>query len=134
MKNNATKACLVAALALALAACYQEKPAESAGKKIDQAVEKVTQKVEQTADRAKDGAARAGQAIDDAAITAAVNAAILAEPGLKVLKIDVHTKDGTVTLTGSTESQDRVERATQIANSVEGVKFIDNRIAVSARG
>jgi hyperosmotically inducible protein len=118
----------------ALAGCGEDRSAETAGRKIDQAMEKMSSKIDQTAERAKDQAARAGQAIDDAAITAAVKAAILAEPGLKVLKIDVHTRDGTVTLTGATESQERVERATQVASSVEGVKLVDNRIAISTRG
>jgi hyperosmotically inducible protein len=131
-----TKALLLVAvpLSLGLAGCGEERSAESAGRKIDQAMEKVSSKIDQTAERAKDQAARAGQAIDDATITATVKAAILAEPGLKVLKIDVQTRDGTVTLTGSAESQERVERATQVASSVEGVKLVDNRIAISARG
>jgi hyperosmotically inducible periplasmic protein len=136
-KTNSSRPVLLAAVSLGLigvAACDQPTPAESAGKKIDQAMEKMSQKVEQTAERAKEQATRAGQAIDDVTITAAVKAAILAEPGLKVMKIDVHTRDGTVTLTGSTDSQERLERATTVAGSVEGVKLVDNRIAVSTRG
>ena len=137
MKSNTGIKALLAAVALsvgALAGCNQEKPAETAGKKIDQAMEKVTQKVELTADRAKESATRAGQAIDDATITAAVKAGIFAEPGLKVLKIDVYTRDGTVTLTGSADSQENVEKATTVASSIEGVKLVDNRIAISTRG
>ncbi len=136
-KTSKTKAVLLAAVSLGLigiAGCDQPAPAETAGKKIDQAMEKMGQKVEQTADRAKEQAARAGQAIDDAAITAAVKAGIFAEPGLKVLKIDVYTRDGTVTLTGSADSQENLERATTVASSIEGVKLVDNRIAISTRG
>jgi hyperosmotically inducible protein len=135
-KTNRSKTVLLAAVSLGLigiAGCDQPAPAETAGKKIDQAMEKMGQKVDQTAERAREQASRAGQAIDDTAITAAVKAGILAEPGLKVLKIDVDTRDGTVMLTGSADSQQNVERATQIAHSVEGVKLVDNRIAVSSK-
>jgi hyperosmotically inducible protein len=136
-KTNRSKTVLLAAISLGLigiAGCDQPAPAETAGKKIDQAMEKMAQKVDQTAERAREQAARAGQAIDDTAITAAVKAGILAEPGLKVLKIDVHTRDGTVTLTGSADSQENLEKATTVASSVEGVKLVDNRIAISTRG
>ena len=121
--------CVLAAASLSLAGlvgCDNPKPAETAGKKIDQAMEKVS-------DRAKEQAAVAGKAVEDAKITAAVKAGILAEPGLKVLMIDVDTKDGTVTLTGSADSAASVERAKQVASNVQGVKSVDNRLAVSAR-
>ena len=123
-----TKSVLAAAsLSLAgLVGCDNPKPAETAGKKIDQAMEKVS-------DRAKAQAAVAGKAVEDAKITAAVKAGILAEPGLKVLMIDVDTKDGTVTLTGSADSAASVERAKQVASNVQGVKSVDNRLAVSAK-
>ena len=135
--NNAIKTCLLAASSLALialAGCDKPQPAETAGKKIDQAMDKMGKKVEQTAERAKEQTAKAEQAIDDTTITAKVKAGILTEPGLKVLKIDVDTKDGLVTLTGSADSAQDVQRATQIASNVQGVKSVDNRLAVSSKG
>ena len=135
--NNAIKTCLLAASSLALialAGCDKPQPAETAGKKIDQAMDKMGKKVEQTAERAKEQTAKAEQAIDDTTITAKVKAGILTEPGLKVLKIDVDTKDGLVTLTGSADSAQDVQRATQIATNVQGVKSVDNRLAVSSKG
>jgi len=116
------------------AGCDRSGPAESAGRQIDQTMEKVARKVDQATSSAKEQAAKAGQVIDDAAITAAVKAGILAEPGLKVMKIDVDTKDGLVTLTGSAESVENVQKATQVANGIQGVKSVDNRIAVSSKG
>jgi osmotically-inducible protein OsmY len=121
--------CLLAAASLSLVGlvgCDNPKPAETAGKKIDQAMEKVS-------DRAKEQAVVANKAMEDTKITAAVKAGILAEPGLKVLMIDVDTKDGQVTLTGSADSAANVERAKQIATNVQGVKSVDNRLAVSAK-
>jgi osmotically-inducible protein OsmY len=137
-KTSSIKACLLAAASLSLigvAGCEkpgQPGPAETAGRKVDQAIAKLDDKVDKTADSAREHTAKAGQAMDDAAITAAIKAHILAEPGLKVLKIDVNTVNGVVTLSGSADSQQNVEKAAQIASTVQGVKSVDNRLAVSS--
>lgn len=128
---------LLAASSMALVAltgCDNPRPAQTVGQKVDQAMDKMGQKVDQVADRAKEQGDKAGQVMDDTKITAAVKAGIFGEPGLKVLKIDVDTRDGFVTLSGSADSAQDVQRATQIASSVEGVKSVDNRLQVSAKG
>jgi hyperosmotically inducible protein len=64
---------------------------------------------------------------DDTMITTKVKASLLAEPGLKSQQIDVATKDATVTLSGSVDSDIVRDRAKQIALSTEGVKnVVDN--------
>ncbi len=68
--------------------------------------------------------------IDDAAITAKVKTAIIGEPGLKALQINVDTANGVVVLSGAVDSPTSVDRATQIAQAVEGVKSVDNRLTV----
>lgn len=68
--------------------------------------------------------------IDDAAITAKVKTAIIGEPGLKALQIDVDTANGVVVLSGAVDSPTSVDRATQIAQAIEGVKSVDNRLTV----
>lgn len=73
-----------------------------------------------------------GGAADDAAITAKVKAAILAEPGLKSLSINVDTKDATVTLSGNVASDQLRDRAKQIAMSTEGVKNVVDNLTVKA--
>lgn len=131
------KSCLVAAAALALAGvagCEKPGPAETAGKKMDMAIDKLGEKVDQTAQVARLETGKAAQAIDDASITAAIKAGILAEPGLKVLNIEVDTTAGVVTLTGSADSAQSVERAAEIAGKIPGVKWVDNRLALSTRG
>ena len=66
-------------------------------------------------------------AADDTAITAKIKASILAEPGLKSTQINVETKDATVTLSGSVDSDTMRDRAKQIAMSTEGVRnVVDN--------
>ena len=120
---------------LGLAAC--DKPtttgqtgSPTAGQKLDQSMDKMAQRADQASDKVKEQTAKAGQAIDDTAITAAVKAGILAEPGLKVLKIDVDTKDGRVTLSGSADSADNIKKAEQVASNVNGVKGVENRLTV----
>ena len=68
--------------------------------------------------------------IGDAAITAKVKAAIIAEPGLKSTQINVDTANGVVTLSGSIDSQQNMDRASQVAQSVGGVKSVDNKLSL----
>jgi hyperosmotically inducible protein len=66
-------------------------------------------------------------AADDTAITAKVKASILAEPGLKSTQINVLTKNATVTLSGTVDSDIMRDRAKQIAMATDGVKnVVDN--------
>jgi osmotically-inducible protein OsmY len=66
-------------------------------------------------------------AADDTAITAKIKASILAEPGLKSTQINVETKEATVTLSGTVDSDTMRDRAKQIAMSTEGVRnVVDN--------
>jgi hyperosmotically inducible protein len=81
----------------------------------------------------KDSTAQSiNNAAGDAAITAKVKAAILAEPGLKSLSINVDTKDATVTLSGTVASDNLRDRAKQIAMSTEGVKNVVDNLSVKA--
>jgi len=73
---------------------------------------------------------KAVAATDDAAITAKVKTAILAEPGLKSLQINVDTKDGTVTLSGTVDNADLRDRAKQLASSTSGVKGVVDQLTV----
>ncbi|MEO7007840.1 MAG: BON domain-containing protein [Caldimonas sp.] len=77
---------------------------------------------------------RAGDAVSDAALTTKVKSALLADPNVKGLRIDVDTHEGTVTLNGSADSAANMERAATVARSVSGVKSVDNRLSVKATG
>ncbi len=74
----------------------------------------------------------ATEVVSDAAITGKVKAAVMAEPGIRSLKIDVDTKDGIVTLNGKVDSQEHKERAMQVAQNVNGVKSVVDNLSVSA--
>lgn len=115
-----------AILATALAAgCDRNTPdrtAERAGEKIDQAAAEIKEKAGQT-----------GNKIEDATITAKVKTALIGEPGLKALKINVDTANGVVTLTGAVDTPQSLDRATQVAQAVDGVKSVDNRLNVKSK-
>lgn len=73
----------------------------------------------------------AGQAAGDAAITARVKAALHAEKDVKSRDIDVETFQGKVVLTGKVPDPAQSQLAMQIAQSVDGVKSVDNRLAAN---
>lgn len=115
-------------LAVGLAAGCERKTssqspgtAERAGERIDQS----------TADMKRQGE-KAGDKMSDAAITAKVKSAIIAEPGLKAMQINVDTVDGIVTLTGSVDSPQLLDNAKQVAQSVDGVRSVNNQLTVRA--
>jgi osmotically-inducible protein OsmY len=68
--------------------------------------------------------------LDDAAITASVKTDILKDADLSVLKIDVDTKDGVVTLNGLANTEDAKTRATRLASGVKGVKEVHNYLTI----
>jgi len=134
MKIQHTSALLAALLAsLSLAAC-QQRPADTNAPRADQSAPSVaaTTTPSMTAPSTTSPTAvdKAVTATDDAAITAKVKTAILAEPGLKSLQINVDTKDGTVTLSGTVDNADLRERAKQLASSTSGVKGVVDQLTV----
>ena len=71
-----------------------------------------------------------GQYVDDAAITAKVKAAILGDPTLKVLQINVETYKGVVQLSGFVDSQQSVGKAGDVVGAVPGVMAVKNDLVV----
>ena len=120
-------AAIIAGVALASAGCSDRHPAETTGQKIDRAADKVAA----ATDRAT---TQAAIAVDDTAITTKVKTAVLAEPGLKSLQIDVDTKNGVVTLSGTVDNAMLKDRANQIAQNVSGVKSVVDNLAVKSTG
>ncbi|HJV92268.1 MAG TPA: BON domain-containing protein [Azonexus sp.] len=70
----------------------------------------------------------AGEYIDDTAITAKVKAAFVKDKTVKATEVKVETFKGTVQLSGFASSSAAIERATQLANEVAGVKAVRNDI------
>lgn len=144
MPRNAALAALP--LALALAACHPDNAtttttsdSSTVGQKLDNAVtttkddlaragDKINEKTDKAVVAMKDAANDVH--LDDAAITASVKTDILKDPDLSVLKIDVDTKDGVVTLNGLTDNEAAKSRAERLASGVKGVKEVRNFLTV----
>jgi hyperosmotically inducible protein len=122
----------LAAAALVTGGCEQRLQGDKFGQKTGEPNPSVVGKLQQpgSTDQSATGQSSAGSKLggaDDTMITTKVKAALLAEPGLKSQQIDVATKDATVTLSGSVDSDIVRDRAKQIALSTEGVKnVVDN--------
>jgi hyperosmotically inducible protein len=86
---------------------------------------------QQVSKEMREQSAVVAKTIDDSAITAKVKTALLAEPGIPSADISVETVSGKVTLSGKVTDRAQAERAVQVAAMVEGVKGVDNRLAMN---
>lgn len=74
----------------------------------------------------------AGQQSDDSRITGRIGRALAADPEVQRFDIDVDTLDQVVTLRGTVETENEKQSAEQIARSTEGVKQVNNLLAVKS--
>ena len=140
-------------LVLALGACSKQED-KTAGQQVDTAIAKTEQsaaeataktesalasagtaikEAAQTAESSvKDATGNMGDKLDDVSITTSVSAEIAKDNDLSVLKINVDTKDGAVTLNGSAPTDAAREKAGSIAKAVKGVHSVDNKLVVKA--
>ncbi len=134
----------IIAATVALSACDRAGDSTTAGQKVDRAVAST----ERTADHAKadmkDAAADAKQATNsagtavadtarDIGITAKVNAELAKDSSLSAIKIDVDTKGGNVSLSGTAPNEEARKRAESLATGIEGVVAVDNRLVVAPK-
>jgi hyperosmotically inducible protein len=73
----------------------------------------------------------AGDAVRDAALTAAVKTKLLADPKVSGLKIDVDTRNGVVTLTGTVRSQAEKDEAVRLARETDSVRNVTDQITIA---
>lgn len=71
-----------------------------------------------------------GEYVDDVMITSKVKAAIFGEPTLKSAEINVETFKGVVQLSGFVSSQAAIQKAVELARSVNGVSSVKNDMRV----
>jgi osmotically-inducible protein OsmY len=69
-----------------------------------------------------------GAYMDDSWLTTKVKTAILNEPSLKVLQINVETYKGEVQLSGFVDNAASQAKAAEIARKVEGVTAVKNNL------
>jgi osmotically-inducible protein OsmY len=146
LPSNALATMLFTAVAAAsLVACDRPGDERSAGQKIDGAVEQVQRKTEEVKADAREAGQEAKAATEtaveaiadktkDAVITTTINAELAKDTKLSALRVDVDTADGRVILRGTAPDTTSRERATELAQRVEGVKSVDNQLSVGPKG
>ena len=71
-----------------------------------------------------------GEYIDDTVLTSRVKSALLNDPGVSGLSINVETFKGTVQLAGFVKTVTERNRAVQLARDVKGVRQVKNDILI----
>ena len=71
-----------------------------------------------------------GRIVDDSTITTKVKALIVKEEGFKGMQVSVETYKGVVQLSGFVSTKAQIQKAGEIAKSVEGVKSVKNNLIV----
>jgi osmotically-inducible protein OsmY len=121
-------------LAFAVTACQPEGGEKTVGQKVDEGIAKTEQATQKGLDKAgekmESAASSVSLAMTDAAITTSINTALAKDAQLSALRIDVDTQDGKVNLSGKAPDETSKTRATTLAQGVEGVKSVENRLVV----
>lgn len=94
--------------------------------------ERVEENEEVAADKREEAQGResTGDAIDDVSITSKVKLAFAQDPKIRAYRIDVDTKKGIVTLTGTVKDSTEAKRAISVAESVKGVKSVNSVLTI----
>ena len=71
-----------------------------------------------------------GEYLDDTVITTKVKAAVFSEPSLKSAEINVETFKGVVQLSGFVSSRADINKAVEVARSVNGVISVKNDMRI----
>jgi osmotically-inducible protein OsmY len=74
-----------------------------------------------------------GEYLDDTVITTKVKTAVFSEPSLKSAEINVETFKGVVQLSGFVSSRADINKAVEVARSVNGVKSVKNDMRVKGQ-
>lgn len=72
----------------------------------------------------------AGEYVDDSVITSKVKTRLIEDQALKAFQIDVETFRGDVLLSGFVDSSEQINKAVEVAKSVDGVKAVKNSLIV----
>lgn len=73
-----------------------------------------------------------GNEIDDSVLTSMVRTALLADQYVKSLDVKVETWKGEVMLSGFANTQAEIERSVLVAQSVAGVKKVNNQLSLKS--
>lgn len=78
-----------------------------------------------------DGSEKVGLTVDDLSLNIKVEDALKESAELKSLPIKIRIANGVVTLSGNVTNTELRDRATQVVMNVDGVKFVQNQLAVA---
>lgn len=76
---------------------------------------------------------KTGEYLDDKVVTSKVKAALLKDPEVKGLQVNVETFNGVVQLSGFVDKPEQIPRATEVAKGVEGVKSVKNDLNLRSK-
>lgn len=71
-----------------------------------------------------------GATVDDASITGELKLELLSHKATSALRTKVETSEGTVTITGEADSEAERDLVTMLAETLRGVKHVDNRMTI----
>jgi hyperosmotically inducible protein len=74
-----------------------------------------------------------GQMWNDSTITTSVKSALVKDPNVNALSVDVDTLEGVVILTGVIETENSAKRAVEIAQKMPGVRKVKNNLQVGQK-
>ena len=117
---------LASALILALAACSDPPPPPTPAAPVAQPAPAPAAQPEKAVETAKPEP----KPDPNTELAARVKRALEGEGKVQAAAIDVTAADGKVTLWGTASSPGERSRAAQVAGAVEGVKSVENKIAV----
>ena len=130
MKNYLTLLSLSLVLVLSAACASARKTGSTAKDATVAAGKEVGDKSEDAAQKTAEAAKTVGKKTDDATTTSAIKMKFAADKTVDALDINVDTKDGNVTLTGTVNSKAEADKAVALARTVEGVKRVTPRLTV----
>jgi hypothetical protein len=70
--------------------------------------------------------------LDDSIVTIKVESALFSDPDTRGLQVKVQTLGGTVVLSGILDTQAQIDSAVATTLEVEGVKYVENNLALKA--
>jgi hypothetical protein len=130
--NPRNVACTLTAtlLAFALSGCGKDAPPQPVVKSVP--VPAMPANDDAAKAEAEKMAAQGARDSADKELAGRVKSALVAERNLNAHGIDVVAKNGAVTLYGTAETRMRRDLAEKVAGRVEGVKSVENKLAVVA--
>jgi osmotically-inducible protein OsmY len=95
--------------------------------------QEVGDKTEDAAQATAEAGKELAKATDDATMTSAVKMKFARDKTVDAFDINVDTKNGNVTLTGTVNTKAEADRAIELARSVEGVKSVKSNLTLKNR-